>query len=153
MSQDHSPTRKISLVSLERQPAHSEGCPLILVVDDEPGLLEVMALGLEMHGYRVVTASNGKVALEVLDQCEVDFVVSDIRMPEVDGLELLSQLRKRSEQKLNQKLKVPQIILMTGYSGLTREEALMNGALEMLMKPFLLDELLSILDGPLVLTK
>jgi CheY-like chemotaxis protein len=111
----------------------------VLVVDDEPGLREVMAIELEMNGYHVLTAPNGREAYELIESNQIDTVISDVRMPDGDGLELLDRLQRR-QQKTGQHIRV---ILMTGFSGISREEACARGASEMLLKPFLIEELLA----------
>lgn len=60
----------------------------VLLVEDEPSTAEVLAFALEMEGYRVVTASNGREALQSLEQLTPDVVVSDVMMPLMDGREL-----------------------------------------------------------------
>lgn len=64
----------------------------ILVVDDEDALVRVLALVLEEEGYRVVTARNGRLALEAFGRHGADLVVTDFMMPEIDGRELLATL-------------------------------------------------------------
>lgn len=65
----------------------------ILVVDDEPTILESMELVLEIEQYTVVTASNGKEALERIAESRPDLVLSDVMMPVMDGLELLRAIK------------------------------------------------------------
>jgi len=67
----------------------------ILVADDEPAMLDTLREILEDSGYRVLTASNGLEALKVLESCAVDALLSDISMPHMDGLQLLSIARER----------------------------------------------------------
>lgn len=98
----------------------------ILVVDDEPQLRRLLELRLSKNGYKVLTAENGIKAFEVVEQENVDIVLSDIRMPYGDGIQLL--------EKLNE-LEVPPIILMTGYADISVEEAIDKGAKGMFNKP------------------
>lgn len=114
----------------------------VLVVDDEPGLREVMAIELEMNGYRVLTAPNGRAAFDMLEKHQIHTVISDVRMPDGDGLELLDRLQKR-KKVTGQDI---QVILMTGFSGISRDEARARGASEMLLKPFLIEELLAVIS-------
>lgn len=77
--------------------------PRILLVDDEPDILDVLSdqlrgLGIEIDGFKIPlsfeTAANGLIALQLLKESRFDVVVSDIRMPALDGLELVTQLQK-----------------------------------------------------------
>lgn len=67
----------------------------ILVVDDNPDILNVIALVLETHNFDTVVAQNGKVALEILRHTEVDMVITDIIMPEIEGIGLIREIRKK----------------------------------------------------------
>lgn len=116
----------------------------ILIVDDEPALREVMAIELEMNGYRVLTAPNGRAAFDLLISNRVETVISDVRMPDGDGLELLDRIQAHIKST-GRKIRV---VLMTGFSGVTREEAKARGAAEVLLKPFLIEELLSVIAMP-----
>jgi len=66
----------------------------ILLVDDESSITDNLAPFLERAGFEVSTAPNGKLALELIDQEEIDLVVSDVLMPVLDGRELLRSLRQ-----------------------------------------------------------
>ena len=65
----------------------------ILVVDDNPEIFKVFNTRLHNDGWRIFTALNGKEALQVLDENPMDLIISDIRMPEMDGIELLRRVR------------------------------------------------------------
>jgi two-component system, OmpR family, alkaline phosphatase synthesis response regulator PhoP len=69
----------------------------ILLVDDEPDILEFMDYNLKKEGYQVVTAKNGKEAIKLARQVHPDLVVLDIMMPEMDGMETCRQLREIEE--------------------------------------------------------
>ncbi|HEX4474315.1 MAG TPA: response regulator [Polyangiaceae bacterium] len=69
------------------------GLPTLLLVDDEFATLEVLELLLEPEGYRVLTASNGDEALELLGSDHVDLVITDYKMPKMDGVELCERMR------------------------------------------------------------
>ena len=101
----------------------------ILVVDDEPDLREITSFEFEYKGATVISASGGHAALEIVKKQKIDLVISDVRMPEGSGGELLLAMK---EQNL---LKKTPIILMTGFSDLTRESAIKSGALELFYKP------------------
>jgi CheY-like chemotaxis protein len=66
----------------------------ILIVDDEPDIRESLSRHLRFCGYAVETAANGREALEKLERQKIDIVVSDLMMPEMDGIELLRQVRR-----------------------------------------------------------
>lgn len=86
----------------------------LLIVDDESEIREMLARHFQILGYRTATASNGKEALEYLSVNKTDVVISDILMPEIDGVELLKQIR--SEYPM------VHVIMITGY--VTLENAL-----------------------------
>lgn len=69
--------------------------PTILLVDDEPDLLLMLSTLLNLHGYSVVTASDGVAALQVIGAQTVDLVISDVMMPRMDGLALCGRLRAK----------------------------------------------------------
>ncbi|MCG8616349.1 MAG: response regulator [Desulfobacterales bacterium] len=101
----------------------------ILLVDDEPDILATLEMLLRREGYRVATAGNGKEALETFRTDQFDLVVSDIRMPEMDGLELMKALRPQNSRV--------EFIFLTGFASLdTAVDALRdNGAFDYLTKP------------------
>src|SRR4051794_14860094 len=68
----------------------------VLVVDDEPRLVDVLRINLEVDGYRVIAAGNGLEALERLKEDLPDLVVLDVMMPEMDGFETLRRIRQVS---------------------------------------------------------
>jgi len=67
----------------------------ILLVDDEPHVLRILRLALEKENYRVMTAYNGELALEILEEYTPDILVSDIDMPRMNGRELCRQIDER----------------------------------------------------------
>ncbi len=106
----------------------------ILVVDDEPVVQDTMKWLLHTQGYEVTTAATGEEALARIAQQEFDVMLSDIKMPGLNGLDVLERSRA-----LKPRLAV---ILMTGYATLdTAIEALRRGASDYLRKPFELDDL------------
>jgi putative nucleotidyltransferase with HDIG domain len=109
--------------------------PKILVVDDDPGLLETLSDALQLEGYEVTTAKAGEEALERLRQEEVDLVITDIKMPGLSGLELLRAIRDKNQ--------ILPVIVMTGYASLeTAVEAIKQGAYDYITKPFEIEKLL-----------
>jgi DNA-binding NtrC family response regulator len=106
----------------------------ILVVDDEPKLGKIVAEMLELDAHEVVRAGGGREALVRLAAEPVDVVVTDLRMPEVDGLAVLRAARARDP--------APEVIVMTAFA--TAEsavEAMKAGAADYVTKPFSMDEL------------
>ncbi len=108
----------------------------ILAVDDDPHILEVLEVRLVSAGYDVVTAGDGEEALEVLSRQPVRLVISDIRMPGMDGMRLLEEMERRG-------LRLP-IIFLTAHGSIPGAvEAMRHGAVDYLTKPFDGQELLA----------
>jgi len=106
----------------------------MLVVDDEPRLLRVLRLGLPEHGFNVLTASNGQEALKFLFDKQIDVVVTDIRMPVMDGVELIYEMERLG-------IKLP-IVVTTAHADIdTAVKTLKHGACDYIRKPFSVDEL------------
>ncbi len=107
----------------------------ILVADDEGLARQSIAEVLREEGYQVYEAPDGQAALTMLDEVEVDVVLSDLKMPGVDGLGVLRAVRDRYPQTM--------VVLMTAYASVdTVVEALRLGAQDYLLKPVLLDDVL-----------
>ena len=100
----------------------------VMVVDDEPRLVDVLRLDLEIEGYRVVVASNGYEALDRLKDDLPDLVVLDVMMPEMDGFETLRHIREVSN--------VPVVMLTVRQEEADRIRGLEIGADDYLAKPF-----------------
>ncbi len=107
----------------------------ILVVDDEPQLIRVLRTGLKSRGYDVRGASDGETGLEAFGEWHPDLVITDLTMPNVDGLEFCRRLRAISQ--------VPIIVLSAKGEEKTKVEALDIGADDFVTKPFGIDELLA----------
>lgn len=69
----------------------------VLVVDDDPVVLRMLAYVVEAQGYEAVRAANGVEALQQIDEQQIDVIISDIKMPEMDGLSLLHHVRNSPE--------------------------------------------------------
>ncbi len=106
----------------------------ILVVDDEEAIREVVSTLLEAQGYRCTTCANGRLALESFRGDTFDLVLSDIVMPEMDGLKLLSELRKDDPD-------VPVIMVTAMHDIAIALEAIRAGAYDYILKPFEKDQL------------
>lgn len=107
----------------------------ILVVDDEPQITRVLRRSLITHGYDVHIASDGESALQTFGDWPPDLVVTDLAMPNMNGLELCRRLRTISP--------VPIIVLSVRGEEKTKVEALDSGADDYVTKPFGMDELLA----------
>jgi len=119
----------------------------LLIVDDEPltaqgikRMLEVWAAG----SMNIVTASNGREALELLDKQPVHLVISDIRMPEITGLNLVELLDKRGKDEK------PAVILISGYAEFDyAHQAIQLGVVNYLLKPISKDKLITAVEQAL----
>jgi CheY-like chemotaxis protein len=104
----------------------------LLVVDDEPGIRELMAMMLEAEGYSVMAAQDGLEASKMMATKPVDVVITDLLMPERDGLEFIAEIRK--------KYPAVKIIAMSGGGHIARDSYLKIaknfGAHYLLEKPF-----------------
>ena len=110
----------------------------ILVIDDSHGVQVYLQNSLESAGYDVATASNGKEGFEIINQFNPDAVITDIFMPEMDGLEVIMKLKRR--------FPLCKIVAISGGSGFIKSEilssALLLGAYDVLLKPFNQEELI-----------
>ena len=106
----------------------------ILVVDDETGMRDLLRILLEKDGHQVLTAADGTAGLAQATSHELDLVISDIKMPGLDGVGLLSALRERA-------LTMP-VIMVTAYAESDSAiQAMKQGAFDYLTKPFKVDEI------------
>ena len=104
----------------------------LLIVDDEDGIRKTLSSHFKMDGYNIFTASGGYQALEIVKENRIDFIISDIRMPEGDGEMLLEKVRELNPE-------IPLIVMVTGFAELSKEKAIEKGALDLLAKPIDLD--------------
>jgi two-component system KDP operon response regulator KdpE len=107
----------------------------ILVVDDEPQITRVLKTTLSSQGYGTRTACDGDEALQLMKDWNPDLIITDLRMPNMDGLDLCRQVRQKS--------RVPIIVLSVKGEERTKVAALDAGADDYVMKPFSIDELLA----------
>lgn len=101
----------------------------VLVVDDEANMRRVLEIMLSRRGFRTLSAADGREALEQLADTPVDLVVSDLRMPGINGIELLRQLREAGNE-------VPLIMITAQGSIESAVEAMRLGACDYLLRPF-----------------
>ena len=108
----------------------------ILVVDDSPDTLEVLQRNLEFKGYNVVVAPGAVEAIKILESTPMDLVITDLKMPEVDGLSLVRHIQENFRDT--------EVMMITGYPSIEGAiEAVKSGAEEYLAKPFTDEELFS----------
>lgn len=107
----------------------------ILLVEDEQSLLETIKLNLELEGYKVQSASDGKKALKAFKQERFDLIILDVMLPEMDGFTVCEAIRLENQQ-------VPILFLTAKHSSADRINGLKIGGDDYLTKPFNLEELL-----------
>ncbi len=106
--------------------------PRILVADDERSMRELLAIVLRREGYEVLLAENGRAAVDLLEREPVDLLISDIKMPDVSGVEVLRAAKKVDQDVLG--------IMITAFASTeTAVEAMRLGACDYLSKPFDID--------------
>ena len=106
----------------------------ILIVDDEKGIRDGLKLFLKREGHLAFTAEDGKEALEILEKNDIDLVISDLRMPHINGDELLAFIKKDYPGV--------KVIILTGHGTVENAvEAMRNGAYDFLIKPLNLEKL------------
>lgn len=121
---------------MSHKPAH------LLLVDDDPGLLKLLGLRLTSEGYSVVTAESGAEGLRVLNREKVDLVISDLRMDEMDGMQLFAEIQKVQPG-------MPVIILTAHGSIPDAVAATQQGVFSFLTKPVDKDALYQAIDDAL----
>jgi two-component system KDP operon response regulator KdpE len=109
--------------------------PHILVVDDEPQITRVLRTSLNAQGYEIRVANDGETALEIVKDFAPDLVITDLAMPNMNGIELCRNLRKTSQ--------VPIVVLSVRGEERSKIEALDSGADDYITKPFSTGELLA----------
>jgi two-component system KDP operon response regulator KdpE len=107
----------------------------ILIIDDEPGLRDLVRINLEHEGFAVVQAENGVVGIETIKEQHPDLVILDVMMPEMDGWETCRRLREFSQ--------VPVLMLTARVQSQDIVAGLESGADDYLLKPFNMDELMA----------
>jgi two-component system response regulator RegA len=120
--------------------ANRETLPSILLVDDDEVLRERLAQAMRERGYEVRTAGSAEEALREAQRDSPEMAVLDLRMPGVNGLELLKELRKHDPST--------RVLMLTGYGSIaTAVQAVREGAVGYLPKPADADEILAALNG------
>ncbi|WP_058308854.1 response regulator transcription factor [Gracilibacillus massiliensis] len=122
---------------------------VILVVDDEPrsrqGIKKTIERSIE-HQYQVITAENAEAALDLINHEKIHVLITDIRMPEVSGLELLKQLKEKAQD--------PVVIVISAYSEFEyAHEALELGVVNYLLKPIAKEKLMEAIERAMDIDK
>ena len=110
----------------------------ILVVDDEKNLVKILRMNLEDKGYEVEAAFDGLEALDKITETHPELVILDVMMPEIDGWEVLSRIRKNPRGKY-----IPVIMLTSKTTGISKIFGFDLGADDYVTKPFDMDELIA----------
>ena len=106
----------------------------IMFVDDNEEILTLLEEGFSDYNYDVVCASSGQDAIEKFRPGQFDIIISDLVMPEIDGVELLQQIREHDSEVV--------FVMMTGHPSIdTAVEAMKKGAFDYVLKPIVLEEL------------
>lgn len=101
----------------------------ILIVDDEPSNRNILSQELSHKGYSVLVASDGREALRKVEACRPDLIILDYMMPDLSGLEVLKELRKRENDT--------PVVMITAYGTMERAvEAMKEGAYDFITRPF-----------------
>jgi two-component system chemotaxis response regulator CheY len=123
-------------------PRTTEVAMRILAVEDEPEYLEMLQEVMKSLGHSITIAQNGKEALALIDRQPIDVVVSDVKMPEMNGIEFHRKFRER------QAYKNTPFIFLTGVDDVTQVKAECKGDCDLLLqKPFPIDKLLQLFAG------
>ncbi|MBU1161642.1 MAG: response regulator, partial [Proteobacteria bacterium] len=101
----------------------------VLIVDDEKNYPLILSAILEEEGFETFTANSGREALEILANTDIDLVLTDMKMPSMDGIELLERIKDKDQD-------LP-VIMMTAYGTVDKAvEAMQKGAYSYILKPF-----------------
>jgi DNA-binding response OmpR family regulator len=111
----------------------------ILIVDDEMEIAELLAMGFESYGFTPECAFSVDEAEAKIAQKNYDIILSDIRMPKKDGVQLLKWIRGRDSQK-------PVVLMMTGFSQYTEDQIKEWGGHSLIPKPLALDHVVEIIN-------
>jgi two-component system chemotaxis response regulator CheY len=109
----------------------------VLVVDDEHLIRQIISIILKSAGYKVIEAVSGNDALSKMADRNFGLVITDLRMPGMDGIEFIKQLRSESAYR-----SVPVIMLTSEFSDFKKSEAEIAGVSEWIVKPFIRQQLL-----------
>lgn len=114
----------------------------ILIIDDEENMRHVLSSILELEGFLVVTAENGQEGLRILEEQNNSLVICDLKMPGIDGIQVLGEIKKRSSEAT--------VIMMSAYATVdTAVSAMKLGAYDFITKPFKSSEILKVITNAL----
>jgi len=106
----------------------------ILIIDDKQSIVEILETALSEEGYMTSSATSGAAALEKLDQEDFELALCDVRLPDIDGMEIL--------RRINNKTQRTAVIMITAYGSIENAiECMKLGADDYVTKPFNLDEI------------
>jgi CheY-like chemotaxis protein len=126
---------------IEGEDAMTKSKKQILIVDDEPAWIKVLSVLLRREGYNVMEATSGKEALRTLTGFRPDLILSDIRMPDMNGFDFLDEVRRTSANS-----KVP-VVFLSGIDDYEAKKVAKDlGATDYLIKPFDERDVLSVLS-------
>jgi two-component system chemotaxis response regulator CheY len=111
----------------------------ILIVDDSASMRQLVSFALKDAGYEVIEAINGRDALNKLNGPKIDMVITDLNMPEMDGIELIKQLRTKTGLRFT-----PIVMLTTESQEAKKQEGKQAGASGWIVKPFRPEQLIEI---------
>ena len=111
----------------------------IMTVDDAASVRQLVSFTLSNEGYEVVEASDGKDAIRKLENTQVDMVVTDLNMPEMNGIELIKNLRAQAKYRF-----IPIIMLTTESQAGSKQEGKAAGATGWIVKPFQPEQLIGV---------
>lgn len=115
----------------------------VLIVDDEPDILELMEEEFIYYGYRTLTAICGNDAISLIRDNKIDVVVSDYKMPNGNGMAVLDEVKSMSDDQR------PEFFFVSGQADISIPEALKAGAKMFFSKPFDLDDLIKEIESEL----
>jgi DNA-binding response OmpR family regulator len=107
--------------------------PLVLVVDDDPDIVELIQLNLELAGHRVITASDGQQALAAVQRETPDAILLDLMMPGLDGWAVIDKLKARSDREVSE---IPVFMVTALAEPQNRLRGGIEGAIRYITKPF-----------------
>ena len=113
----------------------------VLIVDDEPDILELMEEEFTYHGYQTLTAECGNDAIDLISKSDIHIVVSDYKMPNGNGMAVLDAVNNIVESDR------PHFFFVSGQADISIEEALKGGAKKFFTKPFDLEELIKEIES------
>ncbi|MGL5804722.1 MAG: response regulator [Xenococcaceae cyanobacterium] len=113
----------------------------ILVIDDDVLLRKILIMFLTAHEYKVITAENGALGWQLIQQENPDLIICDLMMPELDGIEILTKLRRNSDVS-----NIPFIVISGNKDEASQELVLELGSNYYLTKPFTPEKLLKVIS-------